>query len=148
MALARVLVVVRDLGHRGVRARMLELEPRHEHPAAAVGGERERDRTLGRDEVEAGVVVDVVRLEEHGAGEAALLQRRCECVAARGELLVGDLHAAGTSSRGASARSRLTRSSTFGCVTKSAARPSSMNGLNVQSGSVAGEASNATSSDA
>ena len=49
---------------------------------------------------------------------------------------------------GSSARNRRTRSSTFGCVSKSAARPSSTNGLNVHSGSVAGDAWKETSSDA
>jgi len=46
-------------------------------------------------------------------------------------------HAAGS---GSSARSRRTRSSAFGCVTKSAAMPSSSKGLNGHNGSVAGDA--------
>src|SRR5436305_1129007 len=41
MPLARILVVVRDLGDGGVCARMLELEARHEHAAAAAGRQRE-----------------------------------------------------------------------------------------------------------
>ena len=94
MSLAGVLVVVRDLGDGGVRLRVLELEPRHEHPAASVGRERERDRPLRRNEEEAGVVVDVLRVEQHGAGEPAFLECRCERFAACGVLLLGDPHAA------------------------------------------------------
>src|SRR5207248_10015225 len=111
MTLARVLVVVRDFLDRGVRLRMLELESRHEHPAASVRPEREGDRTLGGDEEEAGVVVDVVRVEDDRAIEPALFELRGEPVAPGGELLVCDLHAAADAA--SSARNRRTRSSTF-----------------------------------
>ena len=79
MPLARELVVVGDLGNSGVRLRVLELEARYEHPAAAVCGEHERDRPLGRDECEARVVHDVMRVEEDGGarpGEALRKYRR------------------------------------------------------------------------
>ena len=38
---AGILVVVRHLGDGGVRLRMLDLEPRHEHPTATIDGEPE-----------------------------------------------------------------------------------------------------------
>ena len=48
MPVAGVLVVVGDLLDGGVRGRVLDLEARHEHAAAAVGGEDERDgRSVG-----------------------------------------------------------------------------------------------------
>jgi len=72
MPLTGVFVVMRDLRHRRVRLRVLDLEPRHEHPSAAIDRERERDRALRGDEGEAGVVRDVVRVEEHATREAAL----------------------------------------------------------------------------
>jgi hypothetical protein len=65
MPLAGVFVVMRDLRHRRVRLRVLDLQPRHEHPAVAIDRKRERDRALRGDEREAGVVRDIVRVEEH-----------------------------------------------------------------------------------
>ena len=75
---ARVFVVVRDLLHCGVGLRVLELEPWHEHAAASVSGDCKRDRAFGRNEEEAREVVDVLRVEEHGAVEASFGQRRRE----------------------------------------------------------------------
>jgi hypothetical protein len=92
---ARVFVVVGDLLDRGVRLRVLQLEPRHEHPAASADCERERNRALGRDEEKAGVVVDVVRVEQDGAGDAPLLEPGGERLAALGELVLADPHSAG-----------------------------------------------------
>ena len=135
MPRAGVLVVVRHLLHGGVRLRVLHLEPRDEHAAAAVRHERERDRPLGRDEREARVVENVVGVEEHGAGEAARAQSFGERLAPRLVLLRPDRERQAASLRsfsrhaGSSARNRRTRSPTRGCVTKSAASPSSMNGL-------------------
>src|SRR5205807_981262 len=83
-------------------------------------------------------VVDVLRIEERRAVEPALVDRRCERGSSRGELVVRDLHAATFAL--SIVRRRRTRSSTFGCVTKSAASPTSMHGLNGQSGSVGGHA--------
>ncbi len=101
---------------------MLDLESRHEHAAATVRREHESDRPLGRDEREAGVVRDVLLVEEHAAREPALRETRRKRLASSCELLCRDPHAAAFSGR-SSARRRRTRSSTFGCVTKSAARP-------------------------
>ena len=67
--IARILVVVSDALDAGRAAGMLHLEPRDEHRRFALGRDGERDRALGGDEGEAGVVEDVVRIEEHRAGE-------------------------------------------------------------------------------
>src|SRR5439155_16171875 len=109
-----------------------ELQPRHEHAAAAVCRDRHRDRALGRDEGEAGVVEDVVAVEEDGAGEAALPEPLRERVCPLLELFPAnrERHAARSLSRqaGSDSRRRRTRSATGGWVTNSAARPSSANG--------------------
>src|SRR5436305_10418731 len=130
---------MRNLGDCGIRLRVLDLEPGHEHPAASVDGEHERDRPLRGNEGEARVIGDVLLVEENAPRETALYELRRERLAACGELRRRDPHAA-TFSVVSSARSRRTRSASFGCVTKSAARPCSRKGLKVQSGSVAGEA--------
>jgi hypothetical protein len=85
--LARELVVVRDLGHRRVRLRVLQLEARHEHAAPSVGRERERHRPLGRDEREARVVRDAMRIEEHAARAARRSELLGKRLAPRGEFL-------------------------------------------------------------
>jgi hypothetical protein len=92
VTLARVLVVVGDLLHRAVRLRVLDLEARDEHPAVPVLREHEGNRTLGRDELEARVVEDVVRVEQHRAGEPALVEPLGEVLAARREFLLRDPH--------------------------------------------------------
>src|SRR5439155_8822891 len=77
----------------------------------------------------------------------ALLRREACGGAAEPRLVRAyDRQAARSFSRqvGSSARRRRTRSLTGGCVTNSAARPSSANGLTVYSGSVAGLAWNST----
>ena len=81
---------MRDLGHGGVRLRVLDLEARHEHAAPSVGGERERDRPFGRDEREPRVVRHVMRVEEDAAREIERLQPLGERVAPAGELLGRD----------------------------------------------------------
>ena len=67
--IARVLVVMGDALDAGRAARVLHLQAWHEHRPLALGRDRERDRPLGGNEREPGVVEDVVRIEEHGAGE-------------------------------------------------------------------------------
>ena len=49
--------------------RMLHLEARHEHRPLTLDRDGERDRPLGGNECEAGVVEDVVRIEENRARE-------------------------------------------------------------------------------
>ena len=118
-----------------VRLCVLPLEPRDEHPAFAFGVQHEGDRTLGRRERKAGVVEDVVRVEEHCPGQlvfAQVLGKARQSLLVFG-LLDSEIHAARSFSRqsGSSSRSRRTRSPTGGCVTNSAARPTSRNGLTV-----------------
>ena len=93
------------------------------------------------DRLQLDAVLDVQRVDPLGPVDLA---DAAELV--RLETAVGDRHAA--SAVVSSARSRRTRSSIDGCVTNIFASPSSRNGLNGQSGSVAGDASNETSSAA
>ena len=81
VCLRRVLRIVGDMVDACVRLRVLALEARDEHPALALGVEHEGDRSLGGREREAGVVEDVVRVEEHRAGEL-VARRRCSASAA------------------------------------------------------------------
>ena len=67
MRLRRVLGVIRDVVDARVRLRVLTLESGHQHAAFAVRTQYESDRALGGREREAGVVEDVVRVEEDGA---------------------------------------------------------------------------------
>ena len=142
MGLRRVLGVVGNVVDARVRLRVLALEARHEHSSLSLRVENEGDRPLRRREGEACVVEDVVGVEEHGAGEASvdqLLRQPGQALLVLG-LLDCQRHAARSFSRqsGSSSRNRRTRSPTGGCVTNSAARPSSRNGLIVYRGSVAG----------
>ena len=59
-----------DPVERGLGLRVLDLEPRDDECPLTVGAENERDRALRGREREAGVVEDVVGVEEHGAVEA------------------------------------------------------------------------------
>src|SRR4029077_15287648 len=114
---------------------VLALESRYEHAAFAFRAEDEGDRALGGCERKARVVEDVVGVEENRTCELALekvLSQPCQ------PLLIFRLldrqshrHAARSFSRqsGSSSRSRRTRSPTGGCVTKSAARPSTATGF-------------------
>jgi hypothetical protein len=61
---------------------MLDLEAWDNEGACAVGAEDERDRPLGRREREAGVVEDVVGIEEDDAGEAVCAHALEQLVAA------------------------------------------------------------------
>ena len=74
VSLRWVLRVVGYVVDAGVRLCVLALEPGDEHPAPAFGVQDEGDRPLGRRERKAGVVEDVVRVEEDRAGEAVLQQ--------------------------------------------------------------------------
>jgi hypothetical protein len=85
--LAGVFEVVLDSVERGLRLRMLELEPRDDERPRAVGAEDERDRPLRRYEREAGVVEDVVRVEEDDARESRCLGIAEQRVAPRAVLL-------------------------------------------------------------
>ena len=135
MRLRRVLRVIRDVVDARIRLRVFAFKAGHQHAALALGTQDERDRALGGREREAGVVEDVVRVEEDGPGEPVLAQVLGQ---ARQPLVVLSLldrerHAARSFSRqsGSSSRSRRTRSPTGGCVTNSAASPTSRNGLMV-----------------
>ena len=131
MRLRRILGIVGDVLDKRIRLRVLALESRHEHPALAVGVQRERHRPLGRDEREADVVQDVGRIEKHDAVEPFLARIRRELRRSLPVFRLFDLHAARSFSRqsGSSSRNRRTRSPTGGCVTNNAASPTSMNGL-------------------
>ena len=72
---ARILEVVLDPVERRLRLCVLDLEPGNDERARPVGAEDECDRPLRRHEGEAGVVEDVVRVEEDDAGEPAA----CAC---------------------------------------------------------------------
>ena len=72
---ARVLEVVLHAVERRLGLGVLDLEPRNDEGARAVRGEDEGDRPLGRDEREARVVEDVVRIEEHDPRDALALGR-------------------------------------------------------------------------
>ena len=87
---ARVLEVVIDAIERRARLGMLELEPRDDECTRAVPAEDERDRPLGRDEREPGVVEDVVRVEEHDARQARTARVLEERVAPRAMLVRPD----------------------------------------------------------
>ena len=67
---------------------MLELEPRDDECALSRGAEQERDRPFGRVEGEPGVVEDVVRVEQHDAGETVATEALEKRVAA-GTMLFG-----------------------------------------------------------
>ena len=82
---ARVLEVVLDPVDRRPGLGVLDLEPGNHERSRSVRAEDERDRPLGRDEREAGVVEDVVRVEEHDPGESPLpAPRRAARRTARG----------------------------------------------------------------
>ena len=83
---ARVLEVVLDPVDRRPRLGVLHLEPGHHECSQSVGADDERDRSLGRREREAGVVEDVVRVEEHDPGETRCLRLAEQDVAARAVL--------------------------------------------------------------
>ena len=87
---ARVLEVVIDAIERRARLGMLELEPRDDECTRAVPAEDERDRPLGRDEREPGVVEDVVRVEEHDSRELRTARVLEERVAPRAMLVRPD----------------------------------------------------------
>ena len=70
MLRARVLGVGLDALERGLGANALDLELRHEHRQAAAGVDRDADRALGGEEVEAREVLDVAIVEQDAAGEA------------------------------------------------------------------------------
>ena len=114
---------------------MLAFEPRHEHARVSARRQDEGDRPLGRDEGETAVVEDVAAVEENSASEPVAGEMLCERVQPLPVFVRADRerHAARSFSRqaGSSSRRRRTRSPIGGCVTKSAASPSSMNGLNV-----------------
>jgi hypothetical protein len=85
---ARVLEVVLDAVEHRLRLGVLDLEPRHDERALPVRAEHERDRPFSRDERKAGVVQDVVRVEEHDAAQVVV----GECLEERGApgaMLVG-----------------------------------------------------------
>src|SRR5262245_49158220 len=150
MRFAWILRIVRDMLDECVRLCVLALQPRYEHPAFTVSIERERHRSLRRDECEADVVENVRRVEQHDTLELFFAGVARERGGALPVLGLVDPHAARSFSRqsGSSSRNRATRSPTGGCVTNNAARPSSRNGLIVYSGSVAGLPWNETSSEA
>src|SRR6476660_7299871 len=133
MRLARVLRIVRDLSDQGIRLCVLALQARHEHSALAVGVENESHRPFGRHERETDVVEDVGGVEQRNAVQALLARMLRELRPPLPILGLLDPHAARSFSRqsGSSSRSRRTRSPTGGWVTKSAAKPTSMNGLMV-----------------
>src|SRR5439155_10557448 len=107
-------------------------------------------RNFGRHERKTAVVQDVPRIEQDDAVEAGLTSMLGELLGPLPVFGFLDLHAARSFSRqsGSSSRNRLTRSPTGGCVTNRAASPTSMNGLIVYSGSVAGLPWKETSSEA
>ena len=88
--IAGVLEVVVDSIERRARLGVLDLEPGNDERPGAVGREDERDRPFGRDEREAGVVEDVVRVEEDDAGEPRCLHVLEQGIAARAMLLGRD----------------------------------------------------------
>ena len=71
---ARVLEVVLHAVEGRLRLRVLDLEARDDQRPCPIGSEDERDRPLGRDEREACVVEDVVRVEEHDTRQAGRLR--------------------------------------------------------------------------
>jgi hypothetical protein len=73
-----------------LRLRVLDLEPRDDEGARPVRAEQERDRPLGRREREAGVVEDVVRVEEDDAREPLPDDPLQKGIAARAMLLGRD----------------------------------------------------------
>src|SRR3954447_19567686 len=133
MRLSRILRIVRDLLHERICLRVLALEPRHQHPAFAVGVEREGHGALGWDKREADVIQHIGGVEEDDAVEPRVARVRGKARGAFAVFGLLDLHAARSFSRqaGSSSRNRRTRSPTGGWVTKSAPRPASMNGLMV-----------------
>ena len=80
---AWVLEVMLHAVERRLGLGVLDLEPWNDEGARAVRGEDEGDRPLGRDEREARVVEDVVRIEEHDPRDALALGRSEQPVAPR-----------------------------------------------------------------
>src|SRR5438067_13599514 len=150
MRLRRVFRVVGDMADESVRLGMLSFQSRNEHAAFAIGVQDECHRPLRGNERETDVVEDVRGLEEHDSRESVLT--RVLGKSARPLRVFGllDPHAARSFSRqsGSSSRKRRMRSATGGCVTNMRARPSSIKGLTVYSGAVAGLAANSTNSAA
>ena len=85
---ARVLEVVLDPIERRLGLGVLDLEPRHDERARAVGAQDECDGALGRHEGESGVVEDVVGVEEHDPCQAGRVRLCEQGLATSGVLLV------------------------------------------------------------
>ena len=85
-----VFQVMLDALDDGFRFRMLEFQAGDEHAGLAVGVHAEGDGAFGGDEGEAGVVEDVVAVEEDNAGEFLGVEVVAEAVEALLVFGVGD----------------------------------------------------------